>query len=62
MHACNRVPVGLEDVSKYPDLVAELLSRGWTDDDIKKALGRNLLRVFKQVETVWIHKNIHATI
>ncbi|XP_057185202.1 dipeptidase 1 [Triplophysa rosa] len=47
-----RVPVGLEDVSKYPDLVAELLRRGWTDEDITKALGRNLLRVFKEVERV----------
>ncbi|TRY71457.1 hypothetical protein DNTS_011729 [Danionella cerebrum] len=47
-----RVPVGLEDVSKYPDLVAELLKRGWTDDEIRDALGRNLLRVFKEVEEV----------
>ncbi|KAL7854699.1 hypothetical protein SRHO_G00168890 [Serrasalmus rhombeus] len=47
-----RVPTGLEDVSKYPDLVAELLRRGWTDDEIKDALGRNLIRVFQDVETV----------
>ncbi|KAK2914257.1 hypothetical protein QQF64_029750 [Cirrhinus molitorella] len=47
-----RVPVGLEDVSKYPDLVAELLRRKWTEDEIKDALGRNLLRVFTQVEAV----------
>uniref|UniRef100_A0A3B4DVB7 Dipeptidase n=1 Tax=Pygocentrus nattereri TaxID=42514 RepID=A0A3B4DVB7_PYGNA len=48
----TRVPTGLEDVSKYPDLVAELLRRGWTDDEIKDALGRNLIRVFQDVETV----------
>ncbi|XP_058257815.1 dipeptidase 1 isoform X2 [Hemibagrus wyckioides] len=48
----TRVPTGLEDVSKYPDLVAELLKRGWTDDEVKDALGRNLIRVFKAVETV----------
>lgn len=56
----NRVPDGLEDVSKYPDLVAELLRRGWTDDDIKNALGKNLLRVFGEVERVRTHKNIYA--
>ncbi|XP_051558325.1 dipeptidase 1 [Myxocyprinus asiaticus] len=47
-----RVPTGLEDVSKYPDLVAVLLKRGWTDDEIKDALGRNLLRVFREAERV----------
>jgi membrane dipeptidase len=45
-------PVGLEDVSKYPALTAELLRRGWSDDDVKKLLGLNILRVMKQVETV----------
>ena len=34
-------PEGLEDVSKYPALTAELLRRGWSDDDIKKLLGLN---------------------
>ncbi|XP_027008838.1 dipeptidase 1 [Tachysurus fulvidraco] len=48
----SSVPTGLEDVSKYPDLVAELLRRNWTDDEVKDALGRNLIRVFKAVETV----------
>ncbi|KAM9461412.1 dipeptidase 1 [Clarias gariepinus] len=48
----TRVPTGLEDVSKYPDLVAELLRRGWTADEVKDALGRNLIRVFKAVEMV----------
>jgi membrane dipeptidase len=47
-----RVPGGLEDVSKYPALVAELLRRGWTDAEVKAALGDNLLRVFREVERV----------
>ncbi|KAJ8400483.1 hypothetical protein AAFF_G00396070 [Aldrovandia affinis] len=48
----KRVPQGLEDVSKFPDLVAELLRRGWTDIEIKGVLGENMLRVFKEVERV----------
>ncbi|XP_067105395.1 dipeptidase 1 [Osmerus mordax] len=48
----GRVPVGLEDVSKVPGLVAELLRRGWNDTEIKGALGDNLLRVFREVEKV----------
>ena len=46
------VPAGLEDVSKYPALTAELLRRGWTDDDVKKALGLNILRVMRRAEEV----------
>ncbi|XP_066493009.1 dipeptidase 1-like [Tiliqua scincoides] len=45
-----RFPVGLEDVSKYPDLVAELLRRGWTEEEVRDALAENLLRVFQRVE------------
>ncbi|XP_030582339.1 dipeptidase 1 [Archocentrus centrarchus] len=48
----NGVPEDLEDVSKFPSLVAELLRRGWTDEDVKAALGNNLLRVMRQVEKV----------
>jgi membrane dipeptidase len=44
------VPTGLEDVSKYPDLTAELLRRGYTDNDVKKILGGNILRVMREVE------------
>ena len=44
------VVVGLEDVSTYPMLVAELLRRGYTDDDIKKIAGRNILRVMRGAE------------
>ena len=45
-------PVGLEDVSTYPALIAELLKRGWTPEDVKKVAGLNVLRVMRQVEAV----------
>jgi membrane dipeptidase len=44
--------VGLEDVSKFPMLLAELARRGWTDDDLRKLAGENVLRVLKQAEVV----------
>ncbi|MBI2200414.1 MAG: membrane dipeptidase, partial [Armatimonadetes bacterium] len=40
---------GLEDVSRLPNLTAGLLARGYPREDIKKILGGNALRVFKQV-------------
>jgi membrane dipeptidase len=43
---------GLEDVSKYPALTVELLRRGYKDDEIKKILGLNILRVMREVEKV----------
>jgi membrane dipeptidase len=46
------VPEGLEDVSTYPALTAELLRRGYKDDDVKKILGLNILRVMREVERV----------
>lgn len=42
-------PLGLEDVSKLPNLTHELLARGYSETDVKKILGGNFLRVFKQV-------------
>ena len=45
-------PTGLEDVSKFPDLFAELLRRGYSEEDLEKVAGRNVLRVMRQVETV----------
>ncbi|MEN8234613.1 MAG: dipeptidase [Actinomycetota bacterium] len=39
------LPVGLEDVSTYPAITVELLSRGWTEPNIRKVLGENALRV-----------------
>src|SRR2546429_5875676 len=41
----DEVPVGLEDVSKFPDLVAELLRRGWSELGVKKVAGLKTLRV-----------------
>jgi membrane dipeptidase len=48
----SSVVAGLEDVSTYPALTAELLKRGYQDDDVKKILGLNVLRVMRQVEKV----------
>ncbi|XP_067853587.1 dipeptidase 1-like [Heptranchias perlo] len=48
----ERGPIGLEDVSKYPALIAELLQRNWTDNDINKLLGLNFVRVFKKAEEI----------
>ena len=46
------VPVGLEDVSRYPDLLAELMRRGWSDADVAKLAGGNILRVMDAAEAV----------
>lgn len=46
----DSLPVGLKDVSSYPVLIAGLLGRGYTETDIKKILGENLLRVWSAVE------------
>ncbi len=48
----GRAPVGLEDVSKYPALLEELLRRGWSDGDVKKVAGGNILRVMHAAEVV----------
>jgi membrane dipeptidase len=44
--------VGLEDVSTYPALFAELAHRGWSDEDLRKLAGENILRVMEQAEQV----------
>lgn len=46
------VPRGLDDVSEFPKLIAELLKRGVSDDDAGKVAGGNLLRVWKDVDQV----------
>ena len=46
------LPAGLENVSTYPALTAELLRRGWPDDDVRKVLGANVLRVMRLAEAV----------
>ena len=48
----TEVVQGLEDVSKYPALTAELLERGYSDDDAKKVIGLNVLRAWRQAERV----------
>jgi membrane dipeptidase len=48
----SSVPVGLETVSTFPDLIAELLRRGWSETDVKKVVGLNVLRVLRQAEQV----------
>lgn len=51
-----RVPEGLEDVSKYPDLFDRLYESKegeptWTKEDLEKLASRNFIRVFQAVET-----------
>jgi membrane dipeptidase len=46
------VPEGMEDISRLPNITIELMKRGYSDADIKKALGENLLRVMASVERV----------
>jgi membrane dipeptidase len=43
-------PVGMEDVSKYPALVRGLIEMGFSDKDIRKIMGLNILRVLKAAE------------
>jgi membrane dipeptidase len=45
-------PIGLEDVSGYPNLFAELISRGWTDADLAALANGNILRVMRAAESV----------
>jgi membrane dipeptidase len=45
-------PKGMEDVSGYPVLFAELIRRGWSDQDLRKLAGENVLRVLTQAEAV----------
>ena len=46
------LPDGLGDVSRFPALLGELLRRGYSDDDVRKVAGGNLLRVLRGAETV----------
>ena len=46
----SSLPLGLEDVSTYPDLFAELLSRGYTEEELEKIAGLNMLRVMRGME------------
>ena len=46
----DSLPIGLKDVSQYPNLIEGLLRRGYSEEDIRKILGENLLRVWEAVE------------
>ena len=48
----NDMPEGAQDVSMLPNITYELLKRGYSEQDIRKILGENLLRVFAEVERV----------
>ena len=56
----SRVPEGLEDVSKYPVIIAKLLERGWSEEEVKKVTNLNFMRVFRKVEK--IAENMKKTI
>ncbi len=45
-------PEGLSDVSMFPNLFAELVRRGWSDEDLAKVAGGNVLRALEQAEAV----------
>jgi membrane dipeptidase len=48
----DSLPVGLKDVSSFPNLVKGLIERGYSEDDIKKILNENVMRVWRKVEEV----------
>jgi membrane dipeptidase len=48
----DSLPIGMEDVSKYPNLIEELLKTGYTEEEIEKICSGNLFRVWREVERV----------
>jgi membrane dipeptidase len=52
-------PDGLDDVSKVPDLLAELMKRGYTDEEVAKVAGNNVLRALEAAEVT--AKRLQAT-
>ncbi len=48
----SELPVGMDDVSGFPQIFAELIRRGWSDADLRKLAGENVLRVLREVERV----------
>jgi membrane dipeptidase len=46
----SSVPTGLEDVSTFPSLFAELSRRGWSEEELRKLAGENVLRVWRKAE------------
>lgn len=43
-------PSGLEDVATFPNLIAALIRRGWSDEEIRKVIGLNVLRLMRDAE------------
>jgi membrane dipeptidase len=48
----DSLPTGLKDVSQYPNLIAVLLERGYSEQDIEKICSGNLMRVWREVERI----------
>ena len=48
----DTLPVGLKDVSGYPNLIGELLKRGYTEADVEKIASGNVLRAWREVERI----------
>ncbi|HJQ01213.1 MAG TPA: dipeptidase [Jatrophihabitans sp.] len=48
---CDELPLGLEDVTGYPALIAELVDRGWSDSELAALTGENVLRVMADAHT-----------
>ncbi|MEM8934629.1 MAG: membrane dipeptidase, partial [Acidobacteriota bacterium] len=46
----DTLPNGLKDVSTFPNLIAELLARGYSEADVEAILGGNLIRVWREVD------------
>lgn len=55
------LPLGLEDVSTYPDLFAELLARGYSPEELRKIAGLNMLRVMRDAEEVSVRLRSEQT-
>jgi membrane dipeptidase len=47
---CDPMPVGLADVAGYPNLIDELLARGWSEAELAALTRGNILRVMRDVE------------
>ena len=48
----DSLPIGLKDVSGYPNLIYQLLTRGYSETDIEKICSGNLLRVWSEIERI----------
>jgi membrane dipeptidase len=51
----DSLPEGLKDVSGYPNLIEELLKRGYAEGDIEKICSGNIMRVWNEVESIAAH-------